>query len=74
VKQHSDAPLLGRLLALPTNWKGLPGTNALAYCKRGVNYEEKRFITFVLTLLLKKTLTGLSNINFVEGEKFVYRG
>jgi hypothetical protein len=32
------APLLGRILALPTNirlgWKGLPGTNALAYSKK----------------------------------------
>jgi len=31
----SDAPLLGRLLALPTNnrlsWRGLAGTNTLAY-------------------------------------------
>ncbi len=30
-------PLLGRLLASPTNirlgWSGLPGTNTLAYCK-----------------------------------------
>jgi hypothetical protein len=33
----SDAPLLGRLLALPTNirleWKGLPGTNTAVYYK-----------------------------------------
>jgi hypothetical protein len=34
----SDAPLYGRLLALPTNvrlgWKDLPGTNALAYYEK----------------------------------------
>jgi hypothetical protein len=31
----SDAPLYGKLLVVPTNtrlgWKGLPGTNTLAY-------------------------------------------
>jgi hypothetical protein len=35
VKQLSGTPLKGRLLASPTNtrlgWKGLPGTNTLAY-------------------------------------------
>jgi hypothetical protein len=35
--EPSDGPLLGRLLALPTNIifgsKGLSGTNTLAYCK-----------------------------------------
>jgi hypothetical protein len=34
----SSAKLLGRLLALPTNirlgWKGVPGTNALAYYEK----------------------------------------
>jgi hypothetical protein len=33
----SDAPLLGKLLAFTTNitlaWKGLSGTNTLAYCE-----------------------------------------
>jgi hypothetical protein len=37
VKKLSGAALWGRLLALPTNirlgWKGLPGTNTLAYFK-----------------------------------------
>jgi hypothetical protein len=35
LKNLSDAPHQGRLLALPINngvgWKGLPGTNTLAY-------------------------------------------
>ncbi len=34
----AGAPLLGRLLDLPANirlgWKGLPGTNALAYYEK----------------------------------------
>jgi hypothetical protein len=38
VKDLSGAPLLGRLLALHANirlsWKGLPGTNALAYYEK----------------------------------------
>ncbi len=38
----SDAPLLGMLLALPTNirpgWKNLPGTNTLAYYIKVVQY------------------------------------
>jgi len=37
VKHPSGAPLSGRLLASPTNsrlgWKGLAGTNTLAYYK-----------------------------------------
>jgi hypothetical protein len=36
VKPLSGDPLGGRLMALPTSirlgWKGLPGTNTLAYC------------------------------------------
>ncbi len=47
----SGAPLYGRLLALPTNirpdWKGRPGTNALAYyehlyIKRCLHYGDNR--------------------------------
>jgi hypothetical protein len=38
VTHLSDAPLKGRVLTLPTNirlgWKGLPGTNALAYFEK----------------------------------------
>ncbi len=38
MKHLSGAQLYGRLLALPTNirlgWKGLPGTNALAYYEK----------------------------------------
>jgi len=37
VKRLLSAPLQGMLLALPTNirlgWKGLPGTNTVAYYK-----------------------------------------
>jgi hypothetical protein len=42
--------LHSRLLALPANntlgWKGLPGTNTLAYYENPLITEEKRFITF----------------------------
>jgi hypothetical protein len=45
-----DAPIQGRLLALPTNfrmvWKGLLGTNALAYLG-SLSVMKKILITFV---------------------------
>jgi hypothetical protein len=45
----SGALLKGRLLALPANiglgWKGLPGTNALAYYKKLELTAVKSFIT-----------------------------
>ena len=51
MKHLSDAPLLGRLLALPTNnrlgWKGLIGVNTLAYYKK-LTYRLKSFITLNL--------------------------
>jgi hypothetical protein len=41
------APILGRLLDLPTNitpgWKGLSVTNTLAYYETFVNYDRKQF-------------------------------
>jgi hypothetical protein len=44
------APLEGRLLSLPTNirlrWKGLPGTNALAYHDKSLFTAVKSFTTF----------------------------
>jgi hypothetical protein len=50
----SGAPLLGRLLALPTNirlgWKGLPVENALAY------------ITNIRKLRTKKSFTTLGPV------------
>ena len=49
VKPLSGAPLKGRPLSLPTNirqgWRGLPGTNALAY-------SEKKFIALATELNL----------------------
>ncbi len=49
MKNLTDIPLLGRLLALPTNnrlsWKGLPGTNTLAYYKNARLTAVNRFIT-----------------------------
>jgi hypothetical protein len=49
VKHLSGAPLYGMLLALPTNirpdWKGLPGTNTLAYCEHSKITNVKSFIT-----------------------------
>jgi hypothetical protein len=45
VKHLSDAPLKGRLLALPTDirlgWKGLPGINALAYYEKSSHTAVK---------------------------------
>jgi hypothetical protein len=50
VKPLSGAQLLGRPPALPTNirlgWKGLPGTNALAYYKNLLITASKSFIRF----------------------------
>ncbi len=49
MKSLSDAPLQGKLLALPTNnrliWKVLPGTNTLAYYKNSYLKAVKSFIT-----------------------------
>jgi hypothetical protein len=64
----SEAPFrcstLGSLLALPTNirlgWKGLPGTNALAYYKNSGCTAVKSFIT--LTQGLKILPDTHSNI------------
>jgi len=43
----SDVPLYSRLLALPTNirlgWRGLPGTNALAYYEKAILTAVKTF-------------------------------
>jgi hypothetical protein len=48
VKQLSGAPLKGMLLASPTNirlgWKGLPGTNTLAYYENPLIMTVKSFI------------------------------
>ncbi len=48
MKHLSGVPLLGRLLASPTNirlgWKGLPGTYALAYYKNLYLTAVKSFI------------------------------
>ena len=48
LKNLSDAPLWGRLLALLTNnrlsWKGLPGTNT-SLLRKCVNRRQKSFIT-----------------------------
>jgi hypothetical protein len=52
VKHLSSAPLKVRLLASPTiirqGWKGLPGSNTLAYYE---NYGQKSFITLALGLI-----------------------
>jgi hypothetical protein len=47
---HLRVDHLGRLLAFPTNiglfWKGMPGTNTLAYyyvLQKFVNYSRKKF-------------------------------
>jgi hypothetical protein len=49
VEHVIDAPLYGRLLALPTNirlgWKGLTGTKTLAYYEHLQITDEKSFIT-----------------------------
>jgi hypothetical protein len=50
MKHLSDAPLSGRLLALPTNiklgWQYLPGTNTLACCE-SPQVTEKKFYNIV---------------------------
>jgi hypothetical protein len=54
VKCLSGAPLKGKLLALTTNirlgWKGLPGTNALAYYKKLYLMSVKSFITLAIAV------------------------
>ncbi len=49
MKHLSDAPFYGRVLALPTNnslgWKGLSGTNTLAYYENLEITDRKSFIT-----------------------------
>jgi len=49
VKHLTCAPLYDRLLALPAiitlGWKGLPGTNALAYYEKAQLMAVKSFIT-----------------------------
>ncbi len=51
MKRLSDATLQGRLLALPTKsgigWKGLSGTNTLAYYENFQITDIKCFITLV---------------------------
>ncbi len=52
MKHLSDDPLYVKLLALPTNnrlvWKGLPGTNTLAYYENLQLTAVKCFKTFAL--------------------------
>ncbi len=52
LKQLLGFPLLGRLLALPTNirisWKGLAGTSTLAYYENSLITNKKSFITLTL--------------------------
>ena len=49
MKHLSDSPLLGKLLALPTNirpyWKSLSGTNTPAYYENSKVTTVKSFIT-----------------------------
>jgi hypothetical protein len=53
LKHLSDAQLLGRLLVLPTNitlgWKGLLGTNAVAY------YEFKKLTGVIIIFVVIET-------------------
>ncbi len=57
MKIFSDAPLWGRLHALPTNirlgWKSFQGTNTLAYYKN-VYYGLKRFMILTPVVNAKK--------------------
>jgi hypothetical protein len=56
VKNLSGAPFLGRLLALPVNirlgWKGLLGTNTLAYCEHVYTADVKSVITIITFVTL----------------------
>ncbi len=64
MKHLSGAPLKGRFLALPANirlgWKGLPGTNVLAYNKKLYLTAVKSFITLVLGANVIKLFTVIS--------------
>ena len=55
MKHLSGVPLYGRLLASPTNisvgWKGLLGTNALAYYEKSLLTAVKSFITLATGVL-----------------------
>jgi hypothetical protein len=45
--EHPKGSSMGQAPVLPTNvilsWKGLPGTNALAYYEKFVNYGRKKY-------------------------------
>jgi hypothetical protein len=64
VKNLSGAPLYGKFLALPTNtrlgWKGLPGTNTLAYYRNSL-------ITTVISFMIRapemKNMNEVFNLN-----------
>jgi hypothetical protein len=47
-KHFSGDPLQGRYQALPTNirlvWRGMQGTNTLAYYQKSVNYCSKKVL------------------------------
>jgi hypothetical protein len=57
------APLQGRLLALPTNirlgWKGLPGTNALAYFENSELTAVRSFKTLAPGACTIKLITDV---------------
>jgi hypothetical protein len=75
VNPLSGALLYGRLLASPANiklgWKGLQGTNALAY---SVNYRQKKFYNIGPWIHCYKTLfviKGHYNNSYYD---FTYNG
>jgi len=63
VKKFSVAPFYGRHLALPTNirpgWKGLPGTNTLAYYKFSYTSDVKNIITLGQGTLLMVVVSSI---------------
>jgi len=58
VKYLSDAPILGKLLALHANirlgWKWFPGTNSLAYFENSDITTVKFFITLAPSANVKR--------------------
>ncbi len=52
--EHQEVASLGKSPALPTNirldWRGLAGTNTLAYYEKSVNYGSKRFYSIGLRI------------------------
>jgi hypothetical protein len=70
LKNLSDAPLMGRLLTLPTNnrlcWKGLTGTNTLAYYEKSELTAVKSFLTLATGASIIELLFFVKNMEKIS--------